>query len=169
MTTTEETRAVLDLSTKETGLVLAALRYYQRDLGTEAGKADLQGVIDTYGEVGSKLIDEIHASIVLSYGGTGKGKAKANTHKVYHRFCEISRKGYALVVYPKEECEWIDKSEDYTFLCEVEIPPVDRNTVIENGVRAVDQKIAVTQGELEILYTQKQELLALPAPEEVES
>ena len=67
---------------------------------------------------------------------------KTETKHIYLAPAEFSAEGYAYSVFSPKDKHWVDEHPDYSYLCDVELPVVDRTMAIDVALRGVERKKA---------------------------
>ena len=82
--------------------------------------------------------------------------------KIYYTFCEYDKKGYSLSTFSIDEAEfWVDESDSYFFLKEVELPEIENDKITKAGCNAIDKNIAELQLQITQQLEKKSQLLAI--------
>lgn len=83
------------------------------------------------------------------------------TKLVYAHFCELSENGVAYSVYDEHMREYMDDHSPKKFLCEVELPEIDKDEVTGMAVAAIDKEIIDLQVAITRKEEKKKQLLAI--------
>ena len=86
--------------------------------------------------------------------------SNTTTHYVYWYFSEYEERGYSYIIGKNPPSER-DEGDGWTFVQEIELPEVDRELVVNNGVKKIDDEIIDKKLEIKNLEDKKQQLLAL--------
>ncbi len=92
---------------------------------------------------------------------------------VYARFNEHNADGLSYIIFLQEEHEahkrvYKDCPQDQIckYLCEIDIPRIDKSFVLEQGLKHIDKEIGGLQRQITRYQEKRQELLALDYKEE---
>ena len=89
---------------------------------------------------------------------------KTETHYVYWIFCEYTADGVDRTFLTEQQHNMAQAGKsfgDYTFMAEVELPPINQKEVTKHAVKALDKDIGDLQLQINVKQEKKQQLLAL--------
>ena len=86
---------------------------------------------------------------------------KTTKQIIYAKFCEYTANGVSYSIFDENMREYMDKEPNRKFVCEIEIPLVDRSEVVHTGISAIDTEIARHAKTIADLTAKKQQLLCL--------
>lgn len=80
---------------------------------------------------------------------------------IFYKFSEYENDGIGFTVIKPESFEIFKRLSEYNYLCDVDLPEVDREKLIAAGVSEIDKNIAELQMKINAQKERKNQLLAI--------
>ena len=79
----------------------------------------------------------------------------------YGTFSKYEKLGYRIATILETDREYYDDDTDYFYIADIELPEVDKETILNSGIKTIDNEIAALLLKVEAKRHEKQSLLAI--------